>query len=138
MVSSLVQSFYFARQCTLMFEEAFPQPPIPDTNATNSKYHGWNVTEPRLFFANGHQDPWREATISAESQGFVGTPQQPIEVSNGFHCTDMTMDQSIDPTVAAVQDKALASMKVWLAAWPDYKQELEVGRRITLQTHVGL
>jgi len=110
-----------------MFKEAFAQPPVPNTDRTNSKYQGWKVKADRLFFANGHQDPWREATISAKSQHFVGTPLQPIEVSNGFHCTDMVTRERIDPTVAAVQDKALASFKTWLAAWPKYKRELKVG-----------
>ena len=117
-----------------MFKDAFAQPPVPDTNRTNSKYHGWNVKADRLFFANGHQDPWREATISAESQNFVGTLLQPIEVSNGFHCSDLLVAERVDPTVAAVQDKALASFKVWLAGWPKYKRrELEVG--VAPQTH---
>lgn len=113
----------------LMFPGAFPQPPVPNTLRTNSKYHGWDVKADRLFFANGHQDPWREATISAETQNFVGTPQQPIEVSNGFHCSDLKVKYAnADPTVAAVQGKALASLKEWLAAWrPNQKRELEVG-----------
>lgn len=127
MVSRLVRPVYDERQCTLMFREAFAQPPTPDTLRTNLKYHGWDVKEERLFFANGHQDPWREATISAETQHFVGTPQQPIEISNGFHCSDLRTAGRIDPTVAAVQDKALASFKTWLAAWPKHKRELKVG-----------
>lgn len=100
-----------------MFKEAFAQPPVPETNRTNSKYGGWDIKAGRIFFANGHQDPWREATVSAESQHFVGTPDQPIEVSNGFHCSDLRMDSAIDPTVAAVQEKGLAAIKGWLAAW---------------------
>lgn len=110
-----------------MFREAFTQPPVPDTARTNSKYRGWDVNVDRLFFANGHQDPWREATISAESQKIVGTPQQPIEVSNGFHCSDLATSERVDPTIAAVQDKALARFKEWLAAWPKFKRELKDG-----------
>ena len=32
-------------------------------------------------------------------------------------CSDSYASSSIDPTVAAVQQKALASMKTWLASW---------------------
>lgn len=110
-----------------MFRGAFSRPPVPDTLRTNLKYHGWYVNEDRLFFANGHQDPWREATVSAETQHFFGTPRQPIEISNGFHCSDLSTAARIDPTVAAVQDESLASFKTWLAAWPKYKRELKVG-----------
>jgi len=126
LVSRLIRPDYYERQCTLMFREAFSQPPVPDTVRTNAKYHGWSVNETRLFFANGHQDPWREATMSAETQGLVGTPDQPIEISNGFHTSDMSIYSRIDPTIAAVQDKALASFKVWLSDWPEYKRELKV------------
>jgi len=111
-----------------MFKEAFAQPPVPNADGLNSKYHGWNVNADRLFFANAHQDPWREATISAESQNFVGTELQPIEVSNGFHCSDLSWSERVDPTVAAVQDKALASFKTWLATWPKHKRELEASQ----------
>ena len=111
-----------------MFPSAFSAPPVPNTTRTNLKYHGWYAKADRLFFANGHRDAWREATISAESQHFVGTAQQPIEVSDGFHCSDMKVKcANVDPTIAAVQSKALASFKQWLAAWPKQKRELEVG-----------
>lgn len=109
-----------------MFSEEFSEPPVPDTVRTNTVYHGWYVNETYLFFANGYQDPWREGTISAETQDFVGTSEQPIEISNGFHTSDMSNRSRIDPTVAAVQDEALASFKVWLAAWPEYKREREL------------
>lgn len=109
-----------------MFKEAFSQPPVPDALRTNTKYHGWNVKADRLFFANGHQDPWREATVSAETQDFVGTSQQPIEVSNGFHCSDLRATD-VDPSVVAVQNKALASFKAWLGARSKSKRDLKVG-----------
>ena len=64
--------------------------------------------------------------MSAETQHFVGTPQQPIEISNGFHCSDMVTSERIDPTIAAVQDKALASFETWLSAWPEYRRKREL------------
>ena len=110
-----------------MFPEAFSQPPSPDTSRTNSKYRGWDVEEHRLFFATGNQDPWKYATMSTGTRRLVGTPDQPIEMSNGFHCSDFRMDERIDPSVAAVQDKAFASFRTWLADWPEYKQKLKGG-----------
>ena len=109
-----------------MFSEAWSKPPTPNTIGVNRVYHGWSVKENRLFFANGYQDPWRDATISAETQHFVGTPQEPIKISNGFHCSDLLTSGRIDPTIAAVQDAALASFQTWLSAWPGHKRELNV------------
>ena len=117
LVSTLIQPSYYARQCQLMFKGAFSGPPVPNALGTNQKYNGWNVKGDRLFFANGRQDPWREVTTSAETQDFVGTALQPIELSNGFHSSDLRVAARIDPTIAAVQDKALASFKAWLAVW---------------------
>jgi len=74
-------------------------------------------------------------TLSAETRHFVRTPQQPIEISNGFHCSDLRTAKRIDPTVAAVQDKALASFRIWLSAWPEYKRELRVGVAPQARSH---
>lgn len=57
----------------------------------------------------------------------MGTPQQPIEVSNGSCCSDLTAGTRIDPTIAVVQDKALTSFKGLLNAWPEHKRELKGG-----------
>ena len=47
---------------------------------------------------------------------------QPVALSDGFHCSDLgTSAGKIDPTTAAVQAKALASMKSWLATWKPSK-----------------
>lgn len=118
LVSRLIQPPYDLRQCQLMFPAAFPQLPQVQTIATNLKYHGWNVRENRLFFANGIRDPWRDATVSADGLFIPSTPQQPIKVGDGFHCTDMGTSSGLaDPTVGAVQTAALAAMKGWLAQW---------------------
>ncbi len=61
-------------------------------------------------------DPWRDATVSADGTHFPSTPSQPIAVSNGFHCSDLiVLAGEDDPTVLAVQKRALVSMKTWLA-----------------------
>ncbi|KXN92345.1 Putative serine protease K12H4.7 [Leucoagaricus sp. SymC.cos] len=118
LVTRLVQPPYDLRQCQFMFPDAFPQPPKVDIKGTNTLYKGWDVHIKNIFFANGIRDPWRDATISAEGLNVASTPEQPIHVGDGFHCSDLsTANGQIDSTIRAVQTAALASMKTWLAAW---------------------
>jgi hypothetical protein len=63
-------------------------------------------------------DPWKDATVSADGIYVPSTSQQPIGLSDGFHCSDLgTASGLADPTVAAVQSAALAAMKRWLKEW---------------------
>lgn len=119
----------------MMFPEAFKTPPVPATWKTNVHYHGWNVKLNRIFFANGlrkfpyHRpslfnnlcypgDPWRDATVSAEGLHVASTSTQPIFLSDGFHCSDLSVRNAVaDPTVANVQTQALKYMATWLAEW---------------------
>ncbi|KAF8180113.1 serine carboxypeptidase S28-domain-containing protein [Pholiota molesta] len=117
LVTRLVQPSYDLRQCQQMFSAAFPKPPNPNVLATNIKYRGWNVQINNLFFANGVRDPWRDATLSADGLNVKSTPSQPIGEGDGFHCSDLLTSSNIDPTVLAVQNEGLASMKTWIAAW---------------------
>ncbi|KAJ3735180.1 peptidase S28 [Lentinula guzmanii] len=121
-VTRLVQPPYDIRQCVLMFPDVFASSadvPMAAGVATVDKvYTGWNVSIDRLFFANGQRDPWREATVSADGVDVPSTDTQPIAIGDGFHCSDLsTASGNVDPTVRAVQTKALAFMKTWLAEW---------------------
>lgn len=118
-----------------MFPDVFKSPPVPATLHTNIVYKGWHVKLDRLFFANGARetnshipstiwlmyisgDPWRDATVSAEGLNVRSTSSQPIALSDGFHCSDLSYRNAlVDPTIDAVQKQALASIKTWLAAW---------------------
>ncbi|ESK95132.1 hypothetical protein Moror_13864 [Moniliophthora roreri MCA 2997] len=123
-VTRLVQPDYDLRQCQWMFSDVFDSPPDMEggVKATNEKYGGWNLKVDRLFFANGVRDPWREATVSAQGLNVPSTERMPIAVGDGFHCSDLSVARAaVDPTIAAVQKQALASMKIWLAEWPAYK-----------------
>ncbi|KAF9535131.1 serine carboxypeptidase S28-domain-containing protein [Crepidotus variabilis] len=122
LVSRLIQPAYELRQCQLMFPDAFPQPPNLDAGIaqTNSKYEGWSVNTANIFFANGQRDPWREATVSAEtlSQADLKISQSAIGLSDGFHCTDLsTKAGTVSTLVKAVQDKGLAQLGKWLSTW---------------------
>lgn len=128
LVSSVLGPEYYERQCQLMFPEAFPQPPIPNTNRTNTKYGGWDIEGDRIIFTTGDKDPFREATVSAKIRNPVGTQKQRIETSeNGFFASDFNMAGRIDPGIAAVQDKVFSSIRTWLAAWPEYQRKLKNG-----------
>ncbi|KAJ8469607.1 hypothetical protein ONZ51_g8879 [Trametes cubensis] len=124
-VTRLVQPPYDERQCTYMFADAFKNLghlPVPNVDATNKAYHGWFVQENHLFFANGHRDPWREATLAADGTHFKSTPGQPLTISDGFHCSDLsTANAQVDSTVLAVQQQALKTIAGWVAEWKPSK-----------------
>ncbi|KAF8585313.1 hypothetical protein K439DRAFT_1388477 [Ramaria rubella] len=121
LVTRLVQPSYDERQCSQMFPTAFPKPPIPKAAATNAKFQGWTVNESRLFFANGKQDPWREATVSSDFHTRQSSASQPIFVGNGFHCSDLLAEAAVDPTVKAVMEAGVATVSDWIAEWPASK-----------------
>ncbi|KAG2039995.1 serine carboxypeptidase S28-domain-containing protein [Suillus americanus] len=117
-VSRILQPSFVERQCVNMFPQAFTSPPDTPTAKTNAMYAGWNVNVPRLFFANGRRDPWRGGTVSADGLNKPNTTSMPIYMSNGFHTSDMIIDNGVmDPTIAVVQEAGLMYMKKWLAEW---------------------
>ncbi|KAG2048971.1 hypothetical protein BDR06DRAFT_962018 [Suillus hirtellus] len=117
-VSRILQPINEQRLCVNMFPQAFTYPPQPNTAQINAMYTGWNVNVPRLFFANGLRDPWREATVSADGLNKPDNPSMPIYEGDGFHGSDFfTKNGIVDPTVAVVQEAALRYMKEWLAEW---------------------
>ena len=63
-------------------------------------------------------DPWREATLSADNTNFESTPERPIALSDGFHCSDMiSYFGDLDPSIRNVQNQALNSISQRLADW---------------------
>lgn len=124
-VTRLVRPPYDARQCEWFYPGAFKtSPPFSKVELTNTKYKGWNLKADRLFVANGLRDPWREATHSAQGLNIPSTPQMPIYLSDGFHCSDLSVANGlVDSTVLDVQKAALASMKAWLATWKPSQQQ---------------
>lgn len=63
-------------------------------------------------------DPWKDATVSATRHTVQTTPNQPIYISGGFHCSDLkTLAGQVDPTIKKVQVAALGYFKTWLAQW---------------------
>ncbi|KAJ7724875.1 serine carboxypeptidase S28-domain-containing protein [Mycena metata] len=139
LVSRLIQPAYDLRQCQQMFAAAFPSPPKIQTAQTNRLFDGWNVTISNLFFANGQRDPWRYSTVSAPGVVLKSTPSQPIAVGEGYHCADLlTREGTANPTVLAVQDHGLASIKSWIAAWKPAKAKRSVEELETRELRTGL
>jgi len=55
--------------------------------------------------------------MSADGTLLTSTTSQPIELSDGFHCSDLGKISAIDASIAALHVKALFSMKEWLETW---------------------
>jgi hypothetical protein len=126
------------RQCQLMFPKAFSKVPTPRADLVNLLYKGWNVNLDRIIFVNGARtsfesidrtsahdgmilntkgDPWRDATMSARGQQPRVTSKQQVHLTDGFHCSDLTLDGAVDPSIAEVHRKAVESMRKWLRSY---------------------
>ncbi|KAL1734330.1 peptidase S28 [Schizophyllum commune] len=122
LISRIVNPAYDLRQCVNFFPDYFPETPVPNVNATNTAYKGWDVQEDRLFFANGIKDPWREATMSAEGVTTKSTDRQPIKIGDGIHCSDLSAKAGkADETIRAVQESALEYLHTWIGEWKTEK-----------------
>ncbi|OJT07638.1 hypothetical protein TRAPUB_1498 [Trametes pubescens] len=124
--SRLVTPAWGERQCGYRFPGAFTSnitssaavEPVPDARGVNSAYKGWNTTTERLVFANGINDPWREATVAADGSTNIGSDMQPHLLSDGFHCSDLLVDQGeASAKVKSVQGTALTYFEKWHAEW---------------------
>jgi len=117
MVSRLVSPIYTERECQQLWPDFFKSPPVPNTAATNRETTGWDVNIDRLFFANGNRDPWREATVASDYHFRQSTETQPIFVSDGFHCSDLLTEWTVDQTVADVAALGVAYLGRWQEEW---------------------
>ena len=97
------------RSCSYYFPESFPAPAIPMDVETNFKYGGWDINLDRVYFVNGKNDPWREATVSSDFHPRKSTERQPIFVAEGgFHCSDLLTRNANDTSINEAQLKGLA------------------------------
>lgn len=104
--------------CAQLFPTTFADNHVPDIEAFNQRYQGWDVKMKRIFFANGKNDPWRELTVSALNSTTSSTDDQPIGFSNGFHCSDLVVAAGVaDPTILDVQNKFIGYVETWLGEW---------------------
>ncbi|KAF9023153.1 peptidase S28 [Hymenopellis radicata] len=121
-VSRFVDLEYSKRSvCQMFFPKTFGDKPMsayPAVDATNTKFGGWNVHVDRVFFANGLNDPWIDATVSSRLIDFQSTSLTPVLLGKGSHTADMIIENAeVEPTIAYVQEQAVAYMLAWLADW---------------------
>lgn len=64
--------------------------------------------------------------MAADGTTAKSTPQQPVTISDGFHCSDLSSQEGIDdPTIKAVQTQALEAIHGWLQGFKPTKREVK-------------
>ncbi|EPE02317.1 serine-type peptidase [Ophiostoma piceae UAMH 11346] len=80
---------------------------------------GWDADFKRVLFVNGEVDPWREATVSADSRPNgrrSSTEDMPIIViPNGNHCPELTFEKY--EGAPDLYKDMVAIMERWLNEW---------------------
>ena len=80
---------------------------------------GWDADFRRVLFVNGEVDPWREATVSADSRPNgrrASTEHMPvIVVPNGNHCPELTFEEY--EGAPDLYTDIMAIMEGWLDEW---------------------
>ncbi|PIL26625.1 hypothetical protein GSI_11291 [Ganoderma sinense ZZ0214-1] len=119
-VSRVVTPEWGLRQCTYLFPGAFGDAAFASPNATgiNAAYEGWDTTVENIVFASGTRDPWKEATVAAEGSTNPGSDAQPHLLSDGFHCSDMLIQEgAASASIKTVQDTAVSYIAQWISQW---------------------
>ena len=63
-------------------------------------------------------DPWRETGVAVDGSTNLGSDLNPHLLGEGYHATDMSIiDGDVNPSVRAVQLKALQYLSQWLSEW---------------------
>ncbi|EJT99261.1 hypothetical protein DACRYDRAFT_109982 [Dacryopinax primogenitus] len=119
LVSRLITPKYDERDlCQNFFPEAYPTLHSANVSYVNNAYGGWHMNADRLIFLNGNRDPWKFATVSSDYINRTSTPNQPITVSDGFHCSDLlTANGEADNTIYKAQQLVLQYMEKWMDDW---------------------
>ncbi len=124
-VSRLVNVAYWERQCAIYFPTqngyTYGIAEGRTTDMVNAYTGGWDWTNTtRLMWANGEFDPWRGATVSAESRPggpLQSSAQAPVHlIPGGIHCSDLIASNGrVNAGVGAIQQEEVAIMKAWVA-----------------------
>jgi hypothetical protein len=130
-VSRLVNSPYWARQCALFFPPedgyTYGEAKGKDVQDVNAYTGGWSHTNTeRLIWINGQWDPWRDSTVSSDFRPggpLQSTPQAPVEIiPGGIHCSDMIAGNgAVNAGVQKVIDTEVAIMKGWVTEYYNKK-----------------
>ncbi|KAI1147343.1 serine carboxypeptidase S28 [Nemania diffusa] len=123
-ISSALRPEHYQRRCPLAFPETngFQAGSVVGFTAEhlNMWTKGWDAPYERVLFVNGEHDPWRSATIAADSR-----PGGPVEssdaipalvVEKGVHVPDLILEDD-SPYQTPVIEKAVEIMGSWLKDW---------------------
>ncbi|KAB5536262.1 putative serine peptidase [Coniochaeta sp. 2T2.1] len=123
-VSRLVDSKYWERQCALFFPPedgyTYGEAKGRDVQNVNAYTGGWYHTNTeRLIWTNGQWDPWKDATVSSDFRlggPLQSTPKAPVQViPGGIHCSDMIAGNGVvNAGVQKVIDTEVAVIKGWV------------------------
>ncbi|GAP82894.1 putative serine carboxypeptidase S28 [Rosellinia necatrix] len=137
-IPSVLRPEHYQRRCPLAFPETngFNAGSVLGFQAEhlNQWTKGWDAPFRRVLFVNGEHDPWKSATVAADSR-----PGGPIEssdeipsliVEKGVHVPDLVLDGSEYQN--AVIEQAVAIMGGWLNDWkkPDPSKRAMARRRL--------
>ncbi|RKF75261.1 putative extracellular serine carboxypeptidase [Golovinomyces cichoracearum] len=130
LVSRLVDSDYWQRQCPLFFppEDDYTLRPGQTVNDVNKYTKGWDLTEAkRLIWINGQYDPWKTSGMSSEFRPggpFQGNTEQPIQViPDGIHCSDLRISNAeANAGVKKVVEFEIQQISTWIAEFYSQKE----------------
>ncbi|KAI9649333.1 hypothetical protein NHQ30_001905 [Ciborinia camelliae] len=124
-VSRLIDSEYWQRQCDLFFPTegnyTYGSAKGATVEDVNKLTKGWDsVNTTRLIWINGEYDPWRTTTVSSQFRPggeLQSTPQHPVHIiPGGFHCTDLRLrNGQVNAGTQKVIDIAAAQIVAWTA-----------------------
>lgn len=105
----------FSNYCNDAFQGAFTSSTFETrVRASAEKYLGWGSNADRLFIVNGDRDPWLEVTHSAAEARIASSSRRPIFLTDGFHCSDISISNAISPSIAEVHAAAQTIFPQWL------------------------
>lgn len=123
-VSRLINSHYWERQCALFFPTedgyTYGEAKGKDVQNVNAYTGGWYHTDTeRLIWTNGQWDPWKDATVSSDFRPggpLQSTPKAPVQViPGGIHCSDLIAGNGVvNAGVQKVIDTEVAVIKGWV------------------------
>jgi hypothetical protein len=124
LVSRLINSAYWERQCALFFptEDGYTYGIAKglDVDAVNAYTGGWDyVNTTRLIWTNGEWDPWKDATVSSDFRPngpLASTTEAPVNIiPGGIHCSDLIASNGVvNRGVQKVIDNEVAVIKGWV------------------------
>ena len=132
-VSRLVNSAYWERQCALFFppEDGYTYGIAKgkSNEDVNTYTGGWDhVNTTRLIWANGEFDPWKDATVSSDFRPggpLKSTHEAPVNViPGGIHCSDLILrNGQANAGVMKVINNEIEVIKGWVKEYARHEHK---------------